>query len=280
MLHKDGVYLRPRADGPEPSHALEQQGYCQLPGVFTATEIETLRAELNEVYERYPADGRAAAVRDPEEDEDFRYECYNRSAAAQRAIAHPRILEVLEPLLGEDCHVIANTCWRNPPRPQHGHGGGNWHIDAGPHVPHDPEIEWDDRIPHPVFAVGVHIMIDDCDLASGPTGVIPGSHKSGIPPSRSAGVDLTWRGQGVVPLVANSGDVAMFVSDVWHRRLPTTEGDQGRFFLQAHYGRRDIAQRVLTTEETNHVRESARARATDERSRTLLGLHRPFFYDG
>ena len=146
MLTKDGVYLKPRAEGPEASLSLEQDGYALLPQVFTADEISTLRTELEEVYERYPADGRAAAVRDPEEDEDFRYECFNRSAAAQRAIAHPRILEVLEPLLGEDCHVIANTCWRNPARPENTHGGGNWHIDAGPHIPHDPDIEWDERI--------------------------------------------------------------------------------------------------------------------------------------
>jgi alpha-D-xyloside xylohydrolase len=30
----------------------------------------------------------------------------------------------------------------------------------------------------------------------------------------------------------------------WHRRLPPLPGDAGRFFLQAHYGRRDIAQRI------------------------------------
>ena len=51
-----------------------------------------------------------------EEAEDFRYEMLNRCAAAQRTVGHPAILAVIEPLLGEDCHVIANTCWRNPPR--------------------------------------------------------------------------------------------------------------------------------------------------------------------
>ena len=44
----------------------------------------------------------------------FRYAMLNRSAAAQRVVAHPRLLSVIEPLLGEDCHVIANTAWRNP----------------------------------------------------------------------------------------------------------------------------------------------------------------------
>ena len=72
------------------------------------------------------------------------------STAARRArprSATPRILEVIEPLLGDDCHVIANTAWRNPPE----FGGGPWHCDAGPHVPR-PEGVAVGR-PHPVSGV-------------------------------------------------------------------------------------------------------------------------------
>jgi hypothetical protein len=83
-----------------------------------------------------------------------------------------------------------------------------------------------------------------------------------------------------VALTARAGDVAMFVSDVWHRRLPAGAGDNGRFFLQAHYGRRDIAQRVRPTAEINHARAAARERVRSERERRLLGLHENFFYDG
>jgi hypothetical protein len=67
---------------------------------------------------------------------------------------------------------------------------------------------------------------------------------------------------------------------VWHRRLPTGPGDRGRFFLQVHYARRDLAQRLHTTEIANQLSDEARARATTERERTLIGLHRPLFYDG
>jgi ectoine hydroxylase-related dioxygenase (phytanoyl-CoA dioxygenase family) len=178
--------------------------------------------------------------------------------------------------------VIANTCWRNPPRDHNTHGGGFWHIDAGPHVPRDPAIPWDERIPYPVFAIGAHIYLADCPLESGPTGVIPGSHKSGCfpPRDRVADVDLTWNGRKVLPLVAAAGDVALFVSDVWHRRLPTAPGDRGRYFLQVHYARRDIAQRIRTTAQVNHLAPEAVARARTPRERTLIGLHPAFFYDG
>lgn len=277
-----GYLLRYDGDAPAASRLLEQEGYAQLSGVFTPAEVSAMAEEFDAVFARYPRDGRAEGIRDPEEDEDFRYEMFNRSPLAQQAIARPEILAVIEPLLGADCHVIANTCWRNPPRTEHGHGGGRWHIDAGPHVPHDPEIPWDDRIPYPVFAIGTHIFLRDCPLECGPTGVIPGSHKCGVPPppDRLDDVDLTCNGIGVKPLIAKAGDVCLFVSDVWHRRLPTLRGDSGRYFLQVHYARRDIAQRVRTTAEVNHVSADALERARSDRGRRLIGLHPALFYDG
>jgi len=283
MLKRVRGYLLPRTqEVPAASRELETLGFTRLEAVFSSDELAALRQQLDAVYDQYPADGRAAGVRDPVEDEDFRYQMFNRSALAQRAIANPQILETIEPLLGEDCHVIANTCWRNPPGASSGHGGGFWHIDAGPHIPREPGIPWDDRIPYPIFAIGAHIYLTDCDLCSGPTGVIPGSHKSGSPPPREQydDVNLTYQGEKVVPLIARAGDVCMFVSDAWHRRLPTSKGDQGRYFLQAHYGRRDIAQRVLPTAEVSHASAEALARAQSQRERQLLGHHPNFFYDG
>ena len=212
----------------------------------------------------------------------FRYAMLNRSPAAQRAVANPKLLAVIEPLLGEDCHIIANTAWRNPAGHPGSHGGQNWHIDAGPHVPLPEGTRWPKEIPHPVFAIGVHIYLQDCALEDGPTGVIPGSHLSGRPPPprRLLDDDLDYEGQGVVPLITRAGDAGLFVSDVWHRRMPTRDGDHGRFFLQAHYGRRDIAQRLLPTAVANPLSPEAIARAATERERRVIGLHPEFFYDG
>ena len=76
-----------------------------------------------------------------------------------------------------------------------------------------------------------------------------------------------------------AGDVALFVSDAWHRGTPAT-GGRGRCFLQVHYGRRDIAQRIRTTEAVNHLSPEAIGRAVTARQRDLVGLHAPYFYDG
>jgi hypothetical protein len=70
----------------------------------------------------------------------------------------------------------------------------------------------------------------------------------------------------------------MFVSDTWHRGLPA-HGGHGRYFLQAHYARRDLAQRLRTTDVANQLSAEAIARAGTDRARALVGLHDPFFYD-
>jgi len=283
MLRKVGGYLisKPSAAAPSASQQLEQEGFVLLQGLLGAEEIDLLRSEITEIFTNLPPDGRSKE-RSDEDDLMFRYEMLNRSAACQRMIAHSAILEVIEPLLGEDCHVIANTAWRNPAGHSGGHKGQAWHIDAGPHVPLPPGTQWPVDIPHPVFAIGCHVYLQDCNEADGPTGVIPGSHLSGRPPPRDQLFDetLSYEGQSAIPLIAKAGDVGLFVSDVWHRRMPTQNNDQGRFFLQIHYGRRDIAQRIRTTHDAHQLSPEALARMNDDRDKTIAGIHTARFYDG
>jgi ectoine hydroxylase-related dioxygenase (phytanoyl-CoA dioxygenase family) len=234
-------------------------------------EISALAAEIEWAFTERASE-RARSDRD-----EFRYQMLNHGPRSQAAVGHPAILAVIEPLLGDDCHVIANTAWRNPPE----FGGGPWHCDAGPHIPRPPDVEWDDRIPYTVFAIGAHIMLRDCPVACGPTAAVPGSHRSGrLPPTnRLHDPALTYDGRPPVLLAAAAGDVVLFVSDLWHRGTPASGGD-GRLFLQVHYGRRDIAQRIRPTSEVNHLTAEAVERATTTRERQLVGLHDPYFYDG
>jgi hypothetical protein len=273
MIKRVGGNLTVRS-GPAPaaSEQLERDGYALLPGVLEAELVARLSAEIAEAFARLPAErGRADRA-------EFRYEMLNRSAACQEAVGHAAILAAIEPLLGEDCHVIANTAWCNPAS----FGGGPWHCDAGPHVPRPEGVPWDERIPYPVFAIGAHLYLRDCPLACGPTAVVPGSHRSGrLPPfDRMNDPALSYDGRAPAVLEARAGDVALFVSDAWHRGLPALPDGTGRLFLQVHYARRDLAQRIRTTAEANQLSEEARARIRSARERKLLGLHDPFFYDG
>jgi Phytanoyl-CoA dioxygenase (PhyH) len=271
--------MRVRSDPtPEAVKHLRSEGYVQLEGVFDEEEVAALRAEIERVFDEYPPDDRGDS---PDESSPFRYEMLNRSGLVQWAIGHRGILDTVEFLLGEDCHVIANTAWWQQPGDNR-HLGRFWHIDAGPHVPRDPDVPWDPRIPYPVFAIAAHLYLMDCPLDAGPTGVIPRSHTSGQAPpfEKLADEGLEWEGRGTVPIVAKAGDVALFVSDVWHRRLPVGPEDPGRMFVQCHYGRRDIAQRIRPTSVVNQLSPEALSRARTPRERTLVGIHPLGFYDG
>ncbi len=103
---------------------------------------------------------------------------------------------------------------------------------------------------------------------------------SGRFPPRNWDSELTYKGQSCVPCLARAGDVTLFVSDVWHRRMPTLPGNPGRYFLQVHYGRRDIAQRIQPTARVNHVTPTVIAHAKQMGAPELVGIHEPSFYDG
>jgi hypothetical protein len=91
---------------------------------------------------------------------------------------------------------------------------------------------------------------------------------------------LDWHGRHIVPVLAQAGDIALFASDVWHRRMRPGPADPGRMFIQCHYGRRDIAQRIRPTSEVNHLSAGTLARAQTPRDKTLIGYHPLGFYDG
>lgn len=282
MLHRvDARYTIYEGPAPEATRTLERDGLAIVRGAFPPTVIAALRAEILDVFERYPPDVRAGSSTLARASM-FRYEMFNRSARCQAVAGDRTLLDVVEPLLGDECHIIACTAWRNPPDPLHAPRGQEWHTDGGPHVPRKPGVRWPSDIPYPVFAVAVHVYLDDCGAADGPTAVVPGSHMSGLAPpkAREFDLDLEYDGRSAVPVLAQSGDVAFFVSDVWHRRLPPRAGGNGRFFLQINYARRDIAQRVRPTSVVNHTSREARERATTERDRMLIGLHPERFYDG
>jgi ectoine hydroxylase-related dioxygenase (phytanoyl-CoA dioxygenase family) len=260
---------------------LESEGHLLACGVFSRDEIAALRSEIDAVYDSVPPDCRPGSPT-LEHAQMFRYEMFNRSPLCQEAISRPAILHVLEPLLGDDCHAISCTAWRNPPGRASAPEGQQWHVDGGPYIARTEEQRWPEHIPYPIFVVTTHIYLQDVSPDDGPTSILPGSHRSGrLPPhERMWDVELEYEGRRGVPHLARAGDVTFFVSETWHRRMPTTAACKGRFFLQTAFGRREIAQRVRLSEEFNATTAASRARAKSDRQRQVIGLHGAGFYDG
>jgi ectoine hydroxylase-related dioxygenase (phytanoyl-CoA dioxygenase family) len=247
----------------DPVTQLREEGFTALRGILTPAQVSELKAELERIFTEPPT----------EDDEKYgpywRMLLFERSELCQRMIEHPKLLEVVEPILGSDCHVIANAGWMTPA----GYEGGPWHTDAGPHVPRDEGIEWDERIPYPIFAIGVMLYLTDVPLESGPTAVIPGSHKSGRPAPQVD--EPMYKGRGPVALESQAGDAALFASDTWHRGLPHRSGEP-RIVWQVHYGRRDIAPRYRPYK-NQRIPDEVVARAS-ERGKRLIGIHPIGFY--
>ena len=282
MLTKiDGQYHPHPGPVPEGSRALQRDGHYLLRGALGADEVEALAASVRGVYRDFAPDVRAGRTT-PKDAEMYRYEMFNRSEEVQRAVAKRAILDILEPLLGPDCHLVNCTAFRNPPGDYVAPQGIYWHTDGGPHVPRFDGSPWPEHIPYPVFVVATHIYLQDVSLDDGPSAVITGSHTSGRTPPQETRfeLDLDYPGGHREVHLARAGDIGFFVSDVWHRRLPPTPSAKGRFFLQSNYGRREIAQRIRPTEAVNHATHEAIARAASARERELLGVHPQSFYDG
>ena len=143
-------------------------------------------------------------------------------------------------------------------------------------------MPWDDRIPYPVFAIGAHILLRDCPLACGPTAVVPGSHRSGrlAPMDQLNDPDLTYDGRPPVLLEGEAGDVALFVSDAWHRGTPARRVPTGGCSCRSTTAGATSPSACARPTEANQLTPEACARAVTPRQRALVGLHDAFFYDG
>src|SRR5258706_160957 len=100
------------------SQQLEQDGYALVRGVLSAEDVEALGTEITAVFESSGPD------RPQDQRNEFRHGMLNPAPLSQRAIAARPPLHGIEPLLGEDCPLIANTAWRNKTR----HQGGPWPV--------------------------------------------------------------------------------------------------------------------------------------------------------
>ncbi len=243
---------------------IRDEGYTVIRQAFNPEQVKEIKDDMARVFAEPNIEG------DDIYGQYWRMLLFERSEIAQRYLEHRPILDVIEPILGANCHVIANAGWMTPA----GYDGGAWHTDAGPHVPRPADVPWDDRIPYPIFVIGVMCYMTDVPLESGPTAVVPGSHKSGQPCPKEES-QLIYNGKGPIALEAKAGDVALFCSDTWHAGTPHTGGEP-RVVYQMHYGRRDISQRFRPFK-NQRIPDEVVERAT-ERGKELIGVHPISFY--
>jgi len=130
---------------------------------------------------------------------------------------NPLLMTLIDASLGRGAVIASFSSIRRGP----GKGSIPMHTDYA-HVPE----------PYPEFALtGVGVWsLEDWTVASGPTWMVPGSHRMRRPPREGEGLD-----QGI-PIEMPKGSVVSFTHGVWHWQGDRTEpGD--RVTLHWHFNR-------------------------------------------
>ena len=151
---------------PEQLAQFDRDGYLFFPGLFTPEETQTLSDAVPELYSRREDYN----IREKDSDAvrtNFAAHLYSEPFA--KLARHPRMIEPVEDLLGEDLYMhqfkingkmaFEGDVWQ-------------WHQDYG---------TWlnDDLMPTE-RAMNVAIFLDDVTEHNGPLMLIPGSHKKGV----------------------------------------------------------------------------------------------------
>lgn len=245
-----------------------RQGFLAVPGLVSADEVAELRRHTEDLMQgRLPEQQAQMAPRDVRRDggvtvqaleappahlspEDkaqhfLRIHMLHRKLELhERYLLHPRVLDVLQALVGPDVLAMQTMLFLKPP----GKPGQGWHQDSF-YIP-----------THPDTLIGAWIAIDDCDELNGAMWMALGSHVEPIyPPTNGYGYgdrqlkDIKYV-EGVsdtddshndlapmadrypqVLVTARAGDVVFFHSHILHRSKQNFSTDRFRRAFVSHY---------------------------------------------
>jgi ectoine hydroxylase-related dioxygenase (phytanoyl-CoA dioxygenase family) len=159
--------MAPMIDAVEHEHVLrelDEVGYCVVPDVLDADEVEAARRALDEAADEDVVAGRAA-IYGPGDSNQRVWALLNRGEEFVRMAMDPGALEFVRARLGADI-ILSNLC-ANITGPGGDRGIGRLHTDQG-------------FLPEPwpqLLAMNVAWLLDDFTEENGATLVIPGSHQ-------------------------------------------------------------------------------------------------------
>jgi ectoine hydroxylase-related dioxygenase (phytanoyl-CoA dioxygenase family) len=177
-----------------------ESGYLLCRAIYDDAEVDELRAAVDDVL---------AAVAGSEHDKNHAWggsqgvlkgyhDVQYHHAAFARALAHPRMVEVLTRLIGPNVQLHHTKMLVKPP-------------EQGAPFPMHQDYPYFPHTRHSVVAASIHL--DDADLENGCLRVVPGSHALGpLPahgPSHIVDADEFPLERGT-PVPARAGDVLFF----------------------------------------------------------------------
>jgi phytanoyl-CoA hydroxylase len=252
----------------EQYRTFRKKGFLVVSGLVSHDEVDELRQHTEDLMQgRLPEQSRQMAARDITSDRGVTIQqleappahlspiekaqhflrihmLHRKLALHERYLLHPRVLDVLEVLIGPDVSAMQTMLFLKPP----GKPGQGWHQDSY-YIPTYPDT-----------LCGAWIAIDDCDETNGAMWFAQGSHVEPIyPPADGVGAGDRLIGdiahvKGVsnvndeendlakvanrypqVLVPAKAGDVVFFGGHVLHRSKANHTADRFRRAFVSHY---------------------------------------------
>jgi ectoine hydroxylase len=202
--------------------AFREEGFRALPSLFTAAEVESLRAAADALVTQ-----QGPHVK-PEDDSDtvrMVFGAHQHDPTFARLARHPRLVVPLEQALGEPVHMFQS---RLNAKSGFAGAGWAWHQDFNQWYRHDGM-----RTPR---AIVVGVFLDDVNACNGPLMVIPRSHRNGllfVPDKMDIPFELVARAvdeNGIVPLMGPPGTTIFFDCLLIHGSAPNISPWPRRIF--------------------------------------------------
>jgi hypothetical protein len=206
---------RRTVENPDLLHRAERQG---LSGKIREMEEQGYTVIERAISPEFADEVRAATLRAllPHQTQSMNWMLYH-GREFEQLIQNPLLMTLVDASLGRGAVIASFSSIKKGPGP----GTIPLHTDYA-HVPE----------PFPEFALtGVGVWaLEDWTVASGPTWIVPGSHKHRRNPRKGENIE------GGVPIEMPKGSVVFFTHGVWHWQGDRTEpGD--RVTLHAHFNR-------------------------------------------
>jgi ectoine hydroxylase-related dioxygenase (phytanoyl-CoA dioxygenase family) len=231
---------------------LDEQGYLIFQNVLSPSDIEALRSRLEELWS---IEGDQAGEENYIEAGVRRLANLANKGELFRALyAHPRVLQVVEAVMGPDVRAAMVNARDVPP-----YTGVRmpFHMDS------DKGRVRDETGYNAATAIW---MLDEFSVANGATAFVPGSHFFGKSPKEVL-MDLNASHPDEIVIEGQPGDVLVFNGHCWHAGRPNETGNHRRAVL-VHYLRADVPR---PRNRRQHV-DADSASALSSRERELLGL--------
>jgi ectoine hydroxylase-related dioxygenase (phytanoyl-CoA dioxygenase family) len=212
---------------------LDEWGYVVLEDFVDAASVESLRRRLEELWEQ---EGAAAGSEFRLEPEARRLaNLVNKGEIFERIVAMPRVLQLVEHVLGPEYKLGSlNARSANP----YSQSGQPLHCDMG----RTPDAKG-------YSVCNVIWMVDDFTPDNGATRVIPGSHRWGKLPQEAL-PDPGGPHPEEVLVTGRAGTVVVMNSHCWHGGTANRTGFPRRA-VHAFYVRRDLPQQQWQKELLN-----------------------------